>query len=119
MEMKISEETWQEDWRLIKGKFSIELEKGVEYGHDFIKERPDFWMEKRISFIASQPLREEEKDDYRTFYLFNGLCYNGKARTKKEFIDKWNGKGDSKRYIRLMKRDGLRQLFDHMMNNSF
>ena len=113
--MRISKETFDQDWSLIKGKFVIELEKGKKYEKGFIANHIHFWMEKRISFISSQTIKVGEERKH--FYLLNGFYYNGKALTQEEFINKWNGNEDKERYYRLMTSNELKQLFDYMERN--
>jgi hypothetical protein len=121
----------REDINKISGKWIVELSFEDEH-RDFTRAgNPDFWLEKRISFISTVnrnwfvPKEIRRRDDSEQLVLENGLYYNTAPFTIDEYLHHFNGtksptsEREPTRFSRLLTTKELKWLFKHLKQNIY
>lgn len=99
----------------LRGRYVIRLNRD---DHDIqVSKNIGFYAEKRISVVTVIEVRGEGKRS-DTKYLFSGLYYpHSDLLSEEEFVEKFNSEGED-RYYRLMTKDEVDALTEHVFSKS-
>jgi hypothetical protein len=107
--------------QILVGRFFIEIDNNdnpyplhPSKFNDFkpIEVRMEFWAEKRIHQVVFN-----DKEGLVSCPCLYGSIW--RTQTKADFVESWNGKGDSTRYRRLLTSSELELVFDWFRKKQF
>lgn len=113
----------RETLHFIRGKFIVQINKDESTIDITQSKNPDFWLEKRIKFIAFHDVKDCSVDaaENDTFAIsMNGLFYSNVFFSIDEFIKYFNGEAiPTKRYWRLLTTKELQWLMNEMIKLNY